>query len=61
MNKIVLDASALLAILNREKGAERLTPDLLADATTSTVNLAEVQTALVRRGAAPDEAWEDAH
>jgi ribonuclease VapC len=60
VNKIVLDASALLAILNREKGAERLTPDLLADATTSTVNLAEVQTALVRRGAAPDEAWEDA-
>jgi len=60
VSKIVLDASALLAILNREDGSERLTPELLAEATSSTVNLAEVQTTLVRRGAAPDEAWEDA-
>jgi ribonuclease VapC len=31
---------------------------LLRDATASTVNLAEVQTKLVREGGDPDEAWE---
>jgi len=30
MNKVVLDASALLAILNQEPGAEALTPELLS-------------------------------
>lgn len=60
MSRIVLDASALLAILNRESGSEGLTPELLSEATSSTVNLAEVQTALVRQGANPEEAWEDA-
>jgi PIN domain nuclease of toxin-antitoxin system len=54
----VLDASALLAVLNREPGAEKLTPQLLSAATSSTVNLAEVQGKLVRRGIKPDEAWE---
>ena len=58
MSKIVLDASALLALLNQESGAEQLTPELLRDATISTVNLAEVQTKLVREGGGPDEAWE---
>jgi len=43
MNKIVLDASALLAVLNREPGADRLTPETLSAATSRTVNLAEVQ------------------
>ncbi len=43
MSRIVLDASAVLAILNREAGAEKLTPSrLLSDAAISTVNLAEV-------------------
>ncbi len=60
MNRIVLDASALLAILNRESGAEKLTPDLLSTAATSTVNLAEVQSKLVDRGLSPDSAWEAA-
>jgi PIN domain nuclease of toxin-antitoxin system len=54
----VLDASALLAVLNREPGAEKLTPQLLSAATSSTVNLAEVQSKLVSRGIKPDEAWE---
>ena len=60
MIKAVLDASAILAILNREPGAERLTPELLSEAVSSTVNLAEVQTRLVNKGGIPDEAWEDA-
>jgi|SRR5215831_5418579 len=58
MNKIVLDASALLAVLNREPGADKLTPQLLNAATSSTVNLAEVQSKLVNRGLSPQEAWE---
>ena len=58
MSKIVLDASALLAVLHQEPGSEKLTPDLLADAVTSTVNLAEVQSKLVSRGVASDDAWE---
>jgi ribonuclease VapC len=59
VNRIVLDASVVLALLNNESGAERLTPDLLSNATSSTVNLAEVQTKLVSEGGRPDEAWED--
>jgi len=58
MNKVVLDASALLAILNQEPGAEALTPELLSGAIISTVNLAEVQGKLVGRGLRPDDAWE---
>ncbi|MGA2981453.1 MAG: type II toxin-antitoxin system VapC family toxin [Terriglobales bacterium] len=59
MSRIVLDASAVLALLNHEPGADKLTPELLSDATCSTVNLAEVQSKLVSRGGAPAEAWED--
>ncbi len=53
-----MDASALLAVLNRELGAEKLTPKLLSIATCSTVNLAEAHGKLVSRGVKPDEAWE---
>jgi len=56
----VLDASAMLAVLNREPGSERLTPEMLSNASGSTVNLAEVHTKLVSRGEDPDDAWEDA-
>ena len=56
----VLDASAVLALLLEEPGAERLTDEILERAVASTVNLAEVQTKLVRSGYDPDEAWEDA-
>jgi PIN domain nuclease of toxin-antitoxin system len=55
----VLDASAVLALLNKEPGADKLTLELLSNATSSTVNLAEVQTKLVSRGVDPDEAWEN--
>ena len=58
MTKIVLDASAMLAVLNSEPGADRLTPEMLSTATSSTVNLSEVQGKLVSLGLAPGDAWE---
>lgn len=58
MSRIVLDASALLAILNQESGSEKLTAVLLREAAASTVNLAEVHSKLVGRGAKPDDSWE---
>src|ERR1700691_457319 len=60
MNRIVLDASAILAVINRERGSDTLTAELLAHAAASTVNLAEVQTKLVSRGWTSEQAWEDA-
>ncbi len=60
MSSVVLDASAILAIINAEPGADKLTPEVLRDAVCSTVNLAEVQAKLVSRGWPPDDAWEDA-
>jgi len=60
MNRIVLDASAILAVINGEPRAEKLTPVLLARAVGSALNLAEVQTKLVTRGWTSEEAWEDA-
>ena len=60
MSRIVLDASAMLAVLNHEPGAEKLTPAMLSNAAGSTVNLAEVHSKLVSRGGDPEEAWEDA-
>ena len=59
MNRIVLDASAILAVIHNEPGAGKLTPALMARAVASTVNLAEVQTKLVSRGWPSDLAWED--
>jgi ribonuclease VapC len=60
VSRIVLDASAVLTLLNNEFGADQLTPELLSNATCSTVNLSEVQAKLVSAGGEPDEAWEDA-
>lgn len=60
MSDIVLDASAILAIIHGEPGAEKLTADLLAQAVCSTVNLAEVSAKLISRGWSEVEAWEDA-
>ena len=50
----------MLAVLNREPGSEKLTPEMLSHAAGSAVNLAEVHTKLVLRGGDPEEAWEDA-
>jgi len=60
MSNVVLDASALLAILNQESGADKLTAELLSTAVSSTVNLAEVQGKLVAQGLSSDDAWEAA-
>ena len=62
MSRVVLDASALLAILNDEPGAEKLTSqsDLLSNTAISTVNLAEVHGKLVGHGIDQEEAWEAA-
>jgi PIN domain nuclease of toxin-antitoxin system len=57
VSKLVLDASALIALLNREPGAEQLSPMLLSGAVCSTVNLSEVQSKLVDRGIHADDAW----
>jgi ribonuclease VapC len=58
-NRIVLDASVLLAIIYREPGFDKLAPELLARATVSTVNLAEAQGKLVLLGWRPEQAWAD--
>lgn len=55
MVSAVLDASAVLAVLNAEPGAESVT-DALDDALLSAVNYAEVIGALVERGATLDQA-----
>ncbi len=60
MNEVVLDASAILAIVFQERGGEKLTAEILKDAVISTVNLAEVQSKLIKKGYQPEEAWEDA-
>ena len=59
MSEAVLDASAILAIIFDEPGAEKLTDEVLDKAVASTVNLAEVQSKLINKGFPPDEAWED--
>jgi ribonuclease VapC len=57
----VLDASALMAVINNEPGADKLTPQIMSAATASTVNLAEVHGKLVQRGFTPEDAWAAAH
>jgi len=57
MNEIILDASALLAVLHREPGSEKLTAELMSRAVCSTVNIAEVHSKLVKDGVPPDDAW----
>jgi ribonuclease VapC len=59
MNKIVLDASAMLAVLRNEAGSEKLPTEILRNAVGSSVNVAEVHARLVSSGGDIDEAWED--
>jgi PIN domain nuclease of toxin-antitoxin system len=56
MSKTVLDASALLAVIINEPGAEEVA-SLFPNAVISSVNLAEVHSKLVRKGVPKDEAW----
>ena len=60
MNRIVLDTSALLAILNEETGAEIFTQqfELLSNATMSAVNISEAYGKLLGRGIKAEDAWE---
>jgi PIN domain nuclease of toxin-antitoxin system len=57
MNEVVFDASAMLALLQHERGEETLTADILLRSVASTVNLAEVQSKLVKMRNDPDRAW----
>ena len=52
MAEAVLDASAILAALQDEPGADEVRP-LMADALLTSVNAAEVVTKLIRDGASP--------
>ena len=49
MNENVLDSSAVLAVLNQEKGAEKAL-QYFPDAIISSINLAEVLTKSIERG-----------
>src|SRR5208283_582616 len=60
MNEVVLDASAILAVVQHEPGEEKLTDEVMGNAVASTVNLAEVQSKLVKNGYGSDQAWSDA-
>jgi len=57
VSRVVLDASAMMAVINSEPGADVLTPQIMSTATTSTVSLAEVHGKLVQRGFTPEDAW----
>ncbi|MCX8049875.1 MAG: type II toxin-antitoxin system VapC family toxin [Methylohalobius sp.] len=50
MSKIVLDASAVLALVNDESGAERVLAALASECKISAVNVAEVLTRLIDCG-----------
>jgi len=54
MTSAVLDASAILAVLNDEAGAENVLP-LLSDAAVSSVNFAEVVGKLAEQGGSLDQ------
>jgi PIN domain nuclease of toxin-antitoxin system len=56
---MVLDASALLALINAEPGAQRVEA-VLPDAVMSAVNLSEVVAKLGDIGITEREAWEEA-
>lgn len=56
---MVLDASALLALINAEPGAATVAA-ALADAAIGTVNLAEVVTRLIELGIGEQDAWAEA-
>ena len=60
MNRAVLDASVVLAVLFEERGAEEMTDEIMDSAVISAVNLAEVQSKLVKMGHPPENAWSDA-
>lgn len=56
MNRVVLDASAILAAANGEPGAD-LVLRHLSNSVVSAVNLAEAHSKLIQRGLPPHDAW----
>ena len=58
-SRVVLDSSAILAVIFSEPGSDKLPPELLATSVVSTVNLAEVHSKLVAKGWNVNQAWED--
>jgi PIN domain nuclease of toxin-antitoxin system len=58
MARTVLDASALLAFINREPGAERVTA-VLGEAAISTVNFSEVVAKLALRNRSPQRIFDE--
>lgn len=58
MSEIVLDASALLALIRGERGAEAVVPHL-GEAAVSAVNLAETYGRLLREAFRPEELRRD--
>jgi PIN domain nuclease of toxin-antitoxin system len=56
----VFDASAILCLLQQERGADKLTVEIRDAAIASSVNMAEVQGKLVLNGWDPETAWLDA-
>ncbi len=59
MSKVVLDASAILAAIGDEPGADVVFANM-SDSAVSTVNLAEVQSKLIERGFPAGDAWDAA-
>jgi ribonuclease VapC len=59
VSQVVFDSSVVLAWLHRERGADQIL-NLIPDAVISSVNLAEVQTRMVRQGANAQVAWKSA-
>ena len=57
MNEVVVDASAMLALIQGERGADKLTDEILDHAVASAVNVAEVQSKLVKASNDPNRAW----
>jgi len=60
MNRAVFDASAMLALIQNERGSELLTDALCDAAIASTVNMAEVEGKLILNGWEEEQAWRDA-
>ena len=58
MNKFVLDASAFLALANREPGADKVRA-VLRESVISAVNLSEVLQKLVRKGMSLEHSEEE--
>lgn len=57
MNEVVLDASAILALIQDEPGQEVLTDEIMDRAVASAVNVAEVQSKLVKKSHDPEGSW----